>query len=71
MEASARRVTTTLTFREGTKEYSVDVVEWFCIPQSGLTTNDQLNAALSTTTPGTGSTTATKAGTAKTTPGGH
>jgi len=70
MEASTRRITTTLTFREGAKDYSVDVVEWFCIPQTGLTTNDQLNAAQSTATTTTG-TTGTKSTTAKTTAGSH
>jgi hypothetical protein len=63
LEASTRRVTTTLTFREGTKEYSIDVVEWFTIPQAGLTTNDQLNAALNSAT-NTSTTGTTVSGTA-------
>lgn len=53
LEASTRRITSTLTFREGKKEYSIDVVEWFSIPTAGLTTSDQLdqaNAAASPTT---------------------
>jgi general secretion pathway protein I len=47
-EASTRRVTTTLTFHEGKKEYNIDVVEWFCLPQQGLAVDD--GSATSTTT---------------------
>lgn len=36
-EASTRRITATITFREGKKEYSIDVVEWFSVPQLNLT----------------------------------
>jgi general secretion pathway protein I len=39
-EASTRRITTTLVFHEGKKEYSIDVVEWFCLPQQGLAVDD-------------------------------
>ena len=39
-EASTRRITTTLTFRQGKKDYSIDVVEWFCVPQKGLAVDD-------------------------------
>jgi|HubBroStandDraft_2_1064218.scaffolds.fasta_scaffold303650_1 general secretion pathway protein I len=47
-EASTRRVTTTLVFHEGKKEYTIDVVEWFCLPQQGLAVDD--GSATSTTT---------------------
>lgn len=43
-EASTRRITATLTFRQGKKDYSIDVVEWFCVPQTGLAVDDP-NAA--------------------------
>ena len=39
-EASTRRITATLTFRQGKKDYSIDVVEWFCVPQKGLAVDD-------------------------------
>jgi general secretion pathway protein I len=39
-EASTRRITVTLTFREGKKDYSIDVVEWFSVPQKGLAASD-------------------------------
>jgi general secretion pathway protein I len=39
-EASTRRITATLTFREGKKEYTIEVVEWFAIPQKGLAATD-------------------------------
>jgi general secretion pathway protein I len=44
LEASTRRITSTLVFREGKKEHVVEVVEWFTIPQKGMITNDQLDA---------------------------
>jgi general secretion pathway protein I len=62
-EASTRRITTTLTFRQGNKDYSIDVVEWFCVPQKGLAADDP-NAPDPASTAGTPST----AGTVK---GGH
>jgi general secretion pathway protein I len=36
-EASTRRIIATLTWREGNREYSLEVVEWYTIPQQGLT----------------------------------
>jgi general secretion pathway protein I len=57
-EASTRRITATLTFREGKKEYSIDVVEWFAVPQKGLAATDD-----STTAAGAPMTSATPAGT--------
>jgi general secretion pathway protein I len=36
-EASTRRIVATLTWREGSREYSLEVVEWYTIPQQGLT----------------------------------
>jgi general secretion pathway protein I len=53
-EASTRRITATLTFRQGKKDYSIDVVEWFSVPQLGLTVDDP-NATDPTTAPGAGS----------------
>jgi general secretion pathway protein I len=40
-EASTRRITATVIFREGKQERSIEVVEWFTIPQKGLTVDDQ------------------------------
>jgi general secretion pathway protein I len=40
-EASTRRITATVIFREGKQERTVEVVEWFTIPQKGLTVDDQ------------------------------
>lgn len=40
-EASTRRIVATVVFREGTKERTIEVVEWFTIPQKGLTVDDQ------------------------------
>ncbi len=52
-EASTRRIVSTLTFREGSKEYNVEVTEWYTIPQKGLsaddTTTDDTSAAPSAT----------------------
>jgi general secretion pathway protein I len=39
-EASTRRITASLTFREGKREYTIDVVEWFSVPQKGLAATD-------------------------------
>jgi general secretion pathway protein I len=39
-EASTRRIVATVTFRQGKKDYSIEVTEWFCIPQKGLTVDD-------------------------------
>jgi general secretion pathway protein I len=52
-EASTRRITTTLTFHEGKKEYTIDVVEWFCLPQQGLAVDD--GSATSATSSSSGS----------------
>ncbi len=51
-EASTRRITATLTFREGHKEYTIDVVEWFSVPQLGLppNTDDPTDPTTGTTT---------------------
>jgi general secretion pathway protein I len=58
-EASTRRITSSLTFREGNKEYTIDVVEWFSIPQKGLSPTDDGTGGTSTTT-GTGTGTGTR-----------
>ncbi|MFT3775370.1 MAG: prepilin-type N-terminal cleavage/methylation domain-containing protein [Minicystis sp.] len=47
-EASTRRITATVIFREGSKERTVDVVEWFTMPQKGITVDDQSAADNST-----------------------
>jgi general secretion pathway protein I len=39
-EASTRRITATLTFREGQREYTIDVIEWFSVPQLGIASAD-------------------------------
>src|SRR5262249_22747839 len=59
-EASTRRITATLTFREGQKEVSIDVVEWFSVPQLGLqsaddASQDALNPSASSAAPSSGS----------------
>ena len=61
-EASTRRITAQLTFREGTKEYTIDVVEWFSVPQKGLApTDDSLSSSSSSgATTGTGTGTGTR-----------
>jgi general secretion pathway protein I len=62
-EGSTRRVTTTLTFHEGKKEYNIDVVEWFCLPQQGLAVDD--GSAASTTTSSSGGRVGTGTGTGR------
>jgi general secretion pathway protein I len=66
-EASTRRITATLTFREGKKEYSIDVIEWFSVPQKGLDPADDGDAGVATnpTTAGTSTTATTAPGAAK------
>jgi general secretion pathway protein I len=59
-EASTRRITVTLTFREGKKEYSIDVVEWFSVPQKGLAaTDDGTSTSSSSSSSSSGTTTRT------------
>jgi general secretion pathway protein I len=55
-EASTRRITASLTFREGAKEHTIDVVEWFVIPQKGLATDDGTGGTSTTTGSGTSGT---------------
>jgi general secretion pathway protein I len=50
-EASTRRITASLTFREGNKEHTIDVVEWFSVPQKGLSPTDDGSDAGAVTTP--------------------
>ncbi|APR82077.1 Hypothetical protein A7982_07426 [Minicystis rosea] len=66
-EASTRRITTTIIFREGTKERTIDVVEWFTMPQKGMTVDDQAADSSSTSTSSGG----THKSTNKTTSGGR
>lgn len=40
-EASTRRITVQVIFREGKQERNIEVVEWFAVPQKGLTVDDQ------------------------------
>jgi general secretion pathway protein I len=40
-EASTRRIVATVTFRQGKKDFSIEVAEWFAVPQKGLTVDDQ------------------------------
>jgi general secretion pathway protein I len=47
-EASTRRITASVTFRSGKKDNTVEVTEWFTVPQKGLTVDDQ--SAQDTTT---------------------
>lgn len=63
-EASTRRITTTLTFRQGNKDYSIDVVEWFTVPQKGLSADDP-NAPDPAATTGTASPSPTSTGTGR------
>lgn len=56
-EASTRRITATITFREGKKEYSIDVVEWFSVPQLNLTPSSD---AVTDSAPAAGMPTTTK-----------
>ncbi|MDC3952921.1 type IV pilus modification PilV family protein [Polyangium jinanense] len=57
-EMNTRRVTLTVTWTEGTREHSFDVVQWVTNPKPTLVTNDQLDAvdALMNPTGGSNST---------------
>jgi general secretion pathway protein I len=44
-ETNARRITLTVTWTEGSREYSFDVVQWYVNPQPSLPTNELLDAA--------------------------
>ena len=44
-EANARRITLTVTWTEGSKDYSFDVVQWYVNPQPSLPTNELLDGA--------------------------
>jgi hypothetical protein len=60
-EASTRRITASITFREGIKEHTIDVVEWFVIPQKGLAaTDDGADAGAPATSPSAGTSTGTR-----------
>lgn len=54
-ETNARRITLTVTWTEGTKEFTFDVVQWYVNPQPSLATNELLDAAggLSSSSSGT------------------
>jgi len=60
-EASTRRITASLTFHEGQREYKIDVVEWFVVPQKGLAPTDDTDASAVNTPTTTGTTRATTA----------
>lgn len=68
-EASTRRVVATVIFREGQKERTIEVAEWFTIPQKGLTVDDQSAQDTGTGSSSTGTTTTTSGG-SKTTSSG-
>jgi general secretion pathway protein I len=57
-EASTRRITSTVTFHEGNREYSIEVSEWFAVPQKGLTPTDDPSASATSPTSTTTSTAA-------------
>ncbi len=44
-ETNARRISLTVTWTQGSKEYSFDVVQWYVNPQPSLPTNELLDAA--------------------------
>ncbi|MBK9262450.1 MAG: type II secretion system protein [Polyangiaceae bacterium] len=44
-ETNARRITLTVTWTEGSREYSFDVVQWYVNPQPSLPTNELVDAA--------------------------
>lgn len=44
-EMNARRITLTVTWTEGSRAYSFDVVQWYVNPQPSLPTNELLDAA--------------------------
>ena len=54
-ETNARRITLTVTWTEGSKEFTFDVVQWYVNPQPSLPTNELLDAAgnLSSSSSGT------------------
>ena len=53
MEASTRRLTVELSWREGSKEYGFEVVQWVTQPQQGLLPDtDELEDALTGGAPG-------------------
>jgi general secretion pathway protein I len=41
-EASTRRITVTVSFRQGQKDHAIDLTQWITLPQKGLTTEDAL-----------------------------
>ena len=44
-ETNARRISLTVTWTEGSKDYSFDVVQWYVNPQPSLPTNELLDGA--------------------------
>jgi general secretion pathway protein I len=44
-ETNARRITLTVAWTQGSKEYSFEVVQWYVNPQPSLPTNELLDAA--------------------------
>jgi general secretion pathway protein I len=44
-ETNARRITLTVTWTQGSKDYSFEVVQWYVNPQPSLPTNELLDAA--------------------------
>ncbi len=50
-EASTRRIVVTVTYRQGKKEYSTDLVQWFAVPQKGLAADTDVAEPASSSTP--------------------
>lgn len=46
-EANARRITLTVTWTQGSREFSFDVVQWYVNPQPSLPTNELVDVASS------------------------
>jgi len=45
-EASVRRATVTLTWTEGQKDYSIELVQWISVPQQGMAVDQAIDSAL-------------------------
>lgn len=52
-ETNARRISLTVTWTEGSKDFSFDVVQWYVNPQPSLPTNELLDAVGNGGLPGT------------------
>jgi general secretion pathway protein I len=50
-EASARRIVVTVTYRQGKKEYSTDLIQWFAVPQKPLASDADTPESIGSSTP--------------------